>query len=275
MNEEPHLVIPAAGLGTRMRSVNPFLPKEMLPVLNKPAIQYAVEEGLSAGIKNIVIIINRNKEIIREYFEGRRAREKLYPLAAERMEEIAASCSFTFLYQEELTGEADAIGLSRHIVGKGPLAIIYPDNIYLPAPGALLALKAVYEQFGKDVCALMEVSEENAPGLSNSGRVDLAPFKDNIFRIDRIHPKGNGWFATRFREELRTCGIWIAGPHVFEYIERARNAVTTGEFTDWPVRNLMLEEKGLLGYRLPGRVFDIGNPGGYELCRKWAEKGLS
>jgi UTP--glucose-1-phosphate uridylyltransferase len=269
MNEEPrYLVIPAAGLGTRMRAVNPDIPKEMLPVADKPAIQYAVEEGLSAGIKNIIIIINRNKEMLRQYFEERTVREKLYPRALEKMEEIQTQCKFTFLYQKELLGEADAISLSRDVVGGSPMAIIYPDNIYFPARGALNILKDVFVRLGNDVTALMNVTEENAIGISNSGRVDISPLERDIYQIKRFYAKGQGHFVPRFKGELRTCGITISGSHIFDYIEMARGFVKEEEFTDVPLRKMMLKKRQHLGCRLPGKVFDIGNPKGYEFCLK-------
>jgi UTP--glucose-1-phosphate uridylyltransferase len=271
MGEEPlYLIIPSAGLGKRMKSVSPEMPKEMLPVGNKPAIQYAVEEGLSAGIKNIVIIINRQKEIIRKYFEDRTFRHTLYPFAHEEIE----GCSITFLYQRGPIGESDAISLAEDVVGSHASAIIYPDNIYFPAPGALKILKAVFGKYQTDVVALMEVTDENPLELGNSGRVDLSPLGADIFRIERFYPKGEGHFVPRFKGELRTCGITISGPHIFEYIKRARALVQDDEFTDVPVRSLMMVEKGLLGYRLPGMLFDIGNPKGYELCLSYIKKNF-
>lgn len=267
MIDEPfYLIIPAAGLGTRMRAVNPDVPKEMLPVGHKPAIQYAVVEGLSAGIKNIVIIINKQKETIRQYFEDKKFRQKMFPLAAEEMEKVNTACSISFLYQKEPLGESDAVSLAMDVVGKHALAIIYPDNIYFPASGALSILKSVFSQYRTDVTALMEVTEENAQGIGNSGRVDLTYVKDAVFHIEKFHPKGKSYFTHRFKGELRTCGIAISGPHIFEYIERLRHTIKEKEFTDVPVGSLMLKEKGLLGCRLPGTVFDIGNPRGYELC---------
>ncbi|MFH1625298.1 MAG: sugar phosphate nucleotidyltransferase [Pseudomonadota bacterium] len=267
MEDDPqYLVIPAAGLGKRMRSIGRSLPKELLPVGGKPAIQFAVEEGLSAGIREVVIIINRDKEIIRRYFEDKQFRHNKFPLATQGMEEIEKECSITFLYQKEPLGESDAIALARGVVGNHPVSIIYPDNIYFPAPGALKILKNVFRERGEDVTALTVVTEENGFGVGNSGRVELKPLKGNIFRIARFHPKGPGHFVPKFEGELRACGIYISGPHIFEYVERARGLIKKGELTDLPVRTLILRDRGLLGCRLPGNVFDIGNPKGYELC---------
>ncbi len=267
MIDEPYyLIIPAAGLGTRMRTVSPNMPKEMLSIGHKPAIQYAVAEGISAGINNIVIIINKQKEIIRQYFEDKKFRRYLFPLAAAEMEKVNTACSISFLYQKEPLGESDAVSLAMDVVGKHALAIIYPDNIYFPAPGALSILKSVFLQYRIDVAALMEVTEESVQGISNSGRVDLTYVKDSVFDIEKFHLKSKSYFTHRFKGELRTCGIAISDPHIFEYIERLRHTTKEKELTGASVRNLMLKEKRLLGCRLPGTVFDIGNPRGYELC---------
>lgn len=261
------LVIPAAGLGVRMRKVNPDVPKEMLPVGQKPAIQYAVVEGLSAGIENIVIIINRRKEIIRRFFEDRKFRASTYPRAVQEMDEVDRMCSIHFLYQEQPTGEWDAVNLSRSRVGNSSLAIFFPDNIYLPAPGALAVLKASFEHYDKDVVALIRVHEESAKALGNSGRVNLSSLSGDVFRIERFYPKGEGVFVPRYLEELRCCGISVFGPHLFDYIERARALVNEGdEFTDVSVRSLILQEREMLGCCLPGTLFDIGNPAGYSYC---------
>lgn len=266
-----YLIIPAAGLGTRMKSVNPDLPKEMLPVGHKPAIQYAVEEGLLADIKKIIIIISDQKEIIRRYFEDIEVSKKMFPDALNKLEQINAECSITFLYQERQLGESDAISYAKDIVGRHSVAIVHPDDIYFPSPGVLKMLKSVYCRYQTDVIALMDVKEENAAGLSNSGKVDIKCLSENVFRIERFIQKGKGIFTPRFKGELRTCGMSISGSHMFEYIERLRHYIEDEEFTDFPIYNLTLKEKGVLGYHLQGTFFDIGNPKGYELCLRYLE----
>ncbi len=243
------LVIPAAGLGTRMQSVKGHLPKEMLPLGAKPAIQYTVEEGLDAGIEQIVVILNPDKDSIREYFTQRG-----YPIA--------------FLYQETPRGEMAAVALAENIVGNRTLAIYYPDNVYFPAPGALRRLTRVFNERALDVVALNPVTENNAAMLGNSGRVDLCRKTGDLYRIQRFYPKGDGHFKLRFREELRTCGIMVCGPHLFDGIRRAGKSLSRGELTDRPVQNLLLQERGWLGLRLPGTIYDIGNPAGYHFCIK-------
>jgi UTP--glucose-1-phosphate uridylyltransferase len=273
MEDTPcHLIIPAAGLGRRMRPVNPDLPKEMLPVGNKPAIQYAVEEGFSAGIREIIIVINRKKEIIRRYFEDKGIRKKLFPDASAELEEITSRCHISFLYQREPLGESDAISLAGDLVDRSPVSIIYPDNIYLPAPGAMKALRKVFEDYRTDVVALMEVTEENASGIGNSGRIEISCLTGEVFRIKKFYPKDKGHFVPRFEGELRACGFMISGSEIFQFIRRAREISTGPEFTDGPVRNLIIRERNLLGVRLPGRVFDTGNPEGYRQCLSYISR---
>ena len=264
------LIIPAAGLGTRMRSVDPLLPKEMLTINGKPAIQYTVAEAFSVGIKRIVIVINRNKDIIRRYFEEPRFREAIYPQAAAEMTRFTKECEILFRYQQQPLGEADAIGLCRDTVGNSRLAIIYPDNLYAPPPGALRHLLPHFINTGKDIIGLTEVTPQNQAGISNAGRVDLRWLADDLYSVKRLLPKDAGPFVPRFPGELRACGITLSsGSHLFNCIEQARESVEQGEFTDMPVRTLIMQQHGLLGCRLPGPVFDIGNPLGYQRCHQY------
>ncbi|UCH80012.1 MAG: hypothetical protein JSW20_09705 [Nitrospiraceae bacterium] len=257
--EPRYLIIPAAGLGTRMRSVNREIPKEMLPIGNKPAIQYAAEEGISAGIRNIILIISKHKEIIRDFIE------RQYRGA----DTSADAISFTFLYQNEPLGESDAIGCAKDIVGNHSAAVIYPDNVYLPAPGALKILIPVYHAYRKDVIALSHVSPDIARTISNAGRVDITPLNKSIFNIRNFIPKGDGYFVLRHKDELRACGIYISGPHMFDHIEMTRDTISKGEFTDYTVRTSILKEREMIGCLLAGTVFDIGNPKGYDVCLQY------
>jgi UTP--glucose-1-phosphate uridylyltransferase len=252
-----------------------MLPKEMLAINGKPAIQYTVAEGFSVGIKTIVIVINRNKEVIRRYFEEPHFREKIYPQAAAEMARFTKECEILFRYQQQPLGEADAIGLCRETVGNSRLAIIYPDNLYAPPAGALRHLLPHFVNTGKDIIGLTEVTPQNPAGISNAGRVDLQPLTGDLYSVKRLLPKGDGPFVPRFPGELRACGITLSsGSHLFDCIEQARTSVEQGEFTDLPVRALIIQQQGLLACRLPGQVFDIGNPLGYERCQNYLTKGL-
>lgn len=252
-----------------MRSAYPDTPKEMLLIDGIPAIQYAVQEGLSANLERLVIIISQKKEHIRRYFEEKTFRQNASSHPDEERETMLERCKITFLYQDKPQGEADALSLARDVVGNNVLAVIYPDNIFFPAPGALLTLKSVFRHYGKDIIGLCPVSHGSVSGIGNAGRVSLTHLVGDIYKIRHFFPKGEGYFIPRFKDELRACGISIVHPHIFEYIEKSRASVKNGEFTDIYFRQVMLQEQELLGCRLPGRVFDIGNPRGYEFCKHY------
>ena len=264
-----HLVIPAAGLGTRMTSISHNSPKEMLCVGNKPAIQYAVEEGLSTGIQEITIIISRRKEIIRRYFEDEAYRLAAYPLAAQDAKLVTERASFNFLYQERPDGEADAISLSRTNVGDHAFALIYPDVIYFPAPGALKALSDVFTKTGQDVVALTNISEAEAVAGDYSGKIKLSRASERIYRVEKVLSKGTQGQVPLENTRLRGCGFAVLGPHFFSCIDKARARHDGGEFTDGSVYDVLLEDRSLLGYHLPGRVFDVGSPLGYRDCQSY------
>jgi UTP--glucose-1-phosphate uridylyltransferase len=262
------LIIPAAGLGTRMKGVNPSLPKEMLPVGGKPAIQYALEEGLDAGMDRIVIIIREEKEIIRTYVESARLRRDLPPERAAALEALKSRAGITFLYQRSPLGECDAILLARDAAAEGSVAIIYPDNIYLPAPGVLRALLAHHGRTDGHLLALMEVGDDNKHCVSNSGRVDLEPVGGGLYRIRGFLPKGDGCFEPRYEREYRACGISIAAAEYLRAIEEMGRSSGTGEIVDERVRSAMLKKgTAFYGCPLPGKIYDVGNPAGYGLCR--------
>lgn len=262
------LVIPAAGLGTRMKAVDPWLPKEMLPLGGRPAIQYAVEEGIHAGIDHIVIILREGKESIRSYFEARGRWPDLYPGAADRLEDVRARARFTFLYQKSLLGECDAILMAKDAAAGGAVAIIYPDNICLPSPGVLETLLFRRRTLGGHVLALMQVGYENKRCVSNSGRVDLEPLEEGLFRVKRFLAKEGGWFEPRYTTEYRACGISIADRDYFQAIEEMARQTGTGELTDESVRGHMLERGAVFyGVSVPGSIYDVGNPAGYRLCQ--------
>jgi len=248
------LVIPAAGLGSRMKSVYPEMCKELIPVGSKPAIQYAIEEGLDAGVEQIIVVLRPGKGNLRQVLSD-------------------LSLPITFAWQEAPTGEANAIALTEPLVGGSAFAVIYPDCLCLPGPGALKSLVAVFNKSGQDVMGLATITEENESFFGDAGKVDLESVEEDLFRIKGLLPKGPGTFKRRFEEELRSVGMGVWGSHYFDAIRRVRPSITEGEFTDGPVAALILRERGILGTTLPGRVFDIGHPAGYRYCLDQLSQG--
>jgi UTP--glucose-1-phosphate uridylyltransferase len=259
-----YLLLIAAGLGSRMKAVS-SLPKELIPILGKPAIQYAIEEGVAAGLTNIIVVINHKKDIIRRYLEDPDFRVKLYPNIADDLTNTIKKCSFIFLYQKTPSGEVNAIRLAAHIIKNNTFAIIYPDDIHYPFGTALPILCHNFFKTGDNIIGLSHVDSTIAPTIGNTGRVTLRAVTDDLYDILYFHPKSPGSFQLRNDIELRTCGIMISRPNIFEYI--AEIELSPGiEFTDGILRTHMLQKEKFLGYHLAGRIYDVGNPVGYRNC---------
>jgi len=271
MNAPPRrAVIPAAGLGTRMRAVDPLRPKELLPVAGRPILLHALEEAVLAGCTEAVVVIRPGKEDLRRLVEDPAFARREFPAAARDLVQVMARLAVHFVYQELPRGECDAILAARDRLGREPFAVVYPDNLPRPA-GALARACAALTRTGQDAVALMTVDEASAPALSASGRVDLTPRPDGLFAVTRFHPKQPGPFTLRFAGELRTCGMYAALPHTLEFIARTAERFWSRdprvELTDGKVRRLMQAEGvPFVGVPLDGAVLDAGTPAGYARC---------
>ncbi|THB67890.1 MAG: hypothetical protein D6E12_07595 [Desulfovibrio sp.] len=282
------LVIPAAGLGTRMRALtrsqaramnHTDLPKEMLGLGGKPAIQYALALGRDAGVSRAVVVLRQGKEIIGQYLRGESPH--MFPEACEELAGIREAMALRFVFQSEPLGEGDAISLCRDLVGQEPFAVVYPDNVHLfrlNRDSALAALASAQASLGADTLALMAVGEHNKRALCHSGRVDLREHSQGLYHISNFLLKTKGSFSPRFPGELRTCGIYTALPHYFDYIEQTRSEMGRpgpgNELTDGKVRRTMLGHGvSFFGLALSGEVCDVGNSLGYERCRNLLLEG--
>ena len=165
-------VIPAAGHGTRFLPVTKAMPKEMLAVIDAPAIQYVAKEAADSGVEEILIVINRSKELIRRYFEPDAA-----TCPAEReLAELISRVKFRFAYQDEATGTANAVMLAREFTGEEPFAVMYGDDVILNDGGdpCVKQLADAYARTGKSIVGVQERSPEEAAkyAVVKRGRTD-------------------------------------------------------------------------------------------------------
>lgn len=252
-------VIPAAGLGTRMLSITKeAIPKEMLPIAQKPMIQYSVEEAINSGIEIIIIIISSEKERIKKHLKS-----------------ISSKAELIFLYQNEPKGLADAISISKEIVKDDPFALLLPDNIFFSSELPLNSLSVVFNRYKKDVGALMKICPEEFKLFGNCGKVELEQIEDQVYSIKKIKDKEKGCFKSNSSGPIiRGFARHILFPHFFEYIDRIRSN-SGEELDDVPVFQLLQSEKGILGYLLDGKGFDTGNPHGYQAVNEYAQINVS
>lgn len=242
-------VIPAAGLGTRMRSVSPGTHKELLPVRGRPAILHALDECLLAGVSSAAVILRRGKQEVRRVLEAH----------------APPGLELRFFDQPEPLGEADAVSRAAEVLRDGPFTLVYPDNLSRP-PGALSAVAETFSRTGRDCLALTQVKEENAHAYFGSGRVKLEAAGGGLYRILDFLPKQRqAPFMNGSGETLRACGMSCHLPHYLEYVELARRSAGAGrEITDSMARRLMLRDGiEILGVPIFGEIIDLGNPAGY------------
>jgi UTP--glucose-1-phosphate uridylyltransferase len=244
-------LIPAAGRGTGMQPVTWAVPKELLPVGTRPAIHRVVEEAAAAGLDRIGVVLAPGKELIRDYLETARHRGEFPGLA------------FDYLTQEEPTGLAEAISLSRSFTGDDPFALLLPDNVLL-APGyRLAALTELFDRSGKDVVGILALDSSQSGRYGNSGLFEGRSPEPGVFEILKLQDKGPGRLEIPPGETvLRACGRYVCRPHVLRWIDELRPRIRR-EFDEVPVYQRIAADGGLLGRILPPPLFDVGHPAGF------------
>ena len=250
------VVIPAAGLGTRFLPATKSMPKEMLPVLNRPVIQYVVEEAIAAGADDITIVTGRGKRAVEDHFDhnpdlgGSGAQPALHQL--EQMMEQAA---FHFIRQRTPRGLADAIACTEHHVGRQPFGVLLGDSIHVCDPPLLTQLRTTFERLGgrTSVVALEKVPQEKLGSYGVAGGPSVDP---QVLRIERLVEKPRPGQAPG---DTALTGAYYLTPAIFEAI-RGTPPDAKGEIqlTDALVR--LIATEGVYGLIFTGRRYDTGTP---------------
>ena len=238
-------IIPAAGMGTRVLPASKAVPKEMLNIVDKPAIQYIVEEAVAAGIEDILIITNRGKGVIEDHFDhafeletnlkDNASKQHIY----EELKAIANLANVYFIRQKETKGLADAILRAKSFVGNEPFGILYGDDVILSEDPVIGQLCRAYEEFGFGAVGVKEVPREDVPKYCT---LDVTPLRDNI---------------------IMSCysilGRVVMPPEIFGIIEQTPVDKKSGEvyFTDSMVT--LAKQSGLTAVDFVGTRYDMGN----------------
>ena len=257
-------IIPAAGLGTRVRAIAGDLPKELLTVASKPLIAHAIEGLAASGIRQIAVVINPAKESIRQFLLGNPP-GFLAPHLDAHLRVLLRSCQFTFFIQPNPEGLADAVSLCREFVGDEPFALVMPDNILLDGLPVQTQMLPFFSQHHQDMIGAIRVRSDEASRFGNVGLLQGEPLPGRSARLLKItgySDKKEGSLDVSVDSVLKSFGGGIYLPHFFDYIEQLREQAS-GEVDDVPVVQAIAREKGLLTVKLDGNGFDVGNPQGY------------
>ena len=251
-------VIPAAGLGTRFLPVTKSVPKELLPILDKPMLQYVVEEAVEAGIEQVIIVTSPGKESIASYFQ--RQPELEHRLggseAADLLEKVVHATGLaevSFVIQEKPIGLGHAVLTAREAVADEPFVVILPDDIIAFSPGVVSRMVAVAKRFGAGVVAVEAMPWER---VQSYGVVDVTDVEERVYQIHGMVEKPRPEEAP---SNLTVVGRYILPPEIFDCLQRtAPGAKGEIQLTDGLVSLLGSQE--LYAYEFEGRRYDGGTP---------------
>ena len=251
-------VIPAAGLGTRVLPATKVMPKEMLPIVDKPAIQYIVEEAAASGIEDILIITNRGKGLLEDHFD--RAPQLEQRLSGDPSKEailneivgISKLANIFYVRQKEPRGLGHAIGCAKEFVGDEPFAVLYGDDVILGEDPACAQLIRAYDQFGSGVVGVKEVSPE-VIGRYSSLKVE--PIRDNYFRCTDMIEKPKKGQEMSLYSILGRC---VLPPEIFDILERTPPGAG-GEIQLTDAMCTLARRDGMIAVDFTGTRYDMGN----------------
>lgn len=255
-------VFPVAGLGTRFLPATKALPKEMLTVVDRPLIQYAVDEAREAGIEHFVFVTGRNKGVIEDHFDRQfelettlEARGKTHALA-ELRKDLPSAGRTSFTRQQEPLGLGHAVWCARDIVGDNPFALLLPDMLFRGQPGVLKQMMDTYEQTGGNVIAVEEVPPAD---ISSYGVVARGAGPDNSFSITDMVEKPKREDAP---SNLIISGRYILQPEIFGLLaNQTRGAGGEIQITDG--MKALMKDQGFTGVKYRGQSFDCGSKIGF------------
>jgi UTP--glucose-1-phosphate uridylyltransferase len=255
-------VFPVAGLGTRFLPATKAVPKEMLPIVDRPLIQYAVEEALAAGIEDIIFVTGRGKSAIEDHFdhaieleEVLRARDKTAELAAA-LGPVLAPGRIAYTRQQQALGLGHAVWCARELVGDEPFAVVLADDLVLAETPCLQQMIDVHQNTGGSVVAVMDVPREhtNRYGILEIGRDD-GRLAEITGLVEKPDPKDAP-------STLSIIGRYILLPEIFAELDR-HEAGAGGEIQLTDAMARMIGGAPFDGLRFDGRRFDCGDKAGY------------
>ncbi len=255
-------VFPVAGLGTRFLPATKAMPKEMLTVVDRPLIQYAVDEAREAGIEHFVFVTGRNKGVIEDHFDRQfelehtlEQRGKSEALT-ELQKDLPSAGHTSFTRQQEPLGLGHAVWCARELVGDQPFALLLPDMVFMAKPGVLKQMLEAYEERGGNVIG---VEECDPADVSNYGIVERGEGPDSAFAITGMVEKPQPEEAP---SNLIISGRYILQPEVFALLsEQTRGAGGEIQLTD--AMQILIRTQGFTGVKYNGRAFDCGSKIGF------------
>lgn len=253
-------VIPVAGRGTRLLPATKSVPKEMLPLVDRPALFYTVQEAVEAGATEIIFITSRHKPSIEHFFNPDPELESLLEKkgqekALHEIRKVTSLASYHFIYQEEPLGLGHAVGLAKNLVGQNPFLVLLPDELLLSAPSVSQSLVQSFQKTNQSQTAIMWVSREDT---SKYGIIE-GEKRGDLFYIHNVVEKP---CAEEAPSQWALPGRYLFTPEIFDDLENLSPG-RGGEIQLTDAMTKLAQKRGLWGLPTTARRIDTGNPLGY------------
>lgn len=272
MSKVKKAVIPAAGIGTRVLPASKSMPKEMLTLVDKPAIQYIVEEASRSGIEDILIIISRGKNIIEDHFDRSPELENALNLKekhdiAKQMREISNLANIHYYRQPFAGGLGHAVLCAKTFVGNEPFAVLYGDDVIIGDNPVCKQLIDVYDKYGKGVVGMKEVSKELVKSYCS---LDVSNIENNIYSVSNMIEKPQT--EAEIKSLFAILGRCVLTPEIFHVLENTPPGAG-GEIQLTDAMAVLAKNDGMYGVDFDGHRYDMGNKLG--ILKAIVEVGIS
>ncbi len=265
-------VIPAAGFGTRVLPATKNMPKEMFPIVDKPTIQYIVEEAVDAGITDILIITNRGKGLLEDHFDKSPELEALLEKNGKTellniVKNLSELANISFIRQKEMKGLGHAVLKAKSFVGNEPFAVLYGDGVIISKTPAIKQLIDCYGEFGEGVVGVKKVDEKD---IHKYGSLKVKNIHDNVFACTDMKEK-----PQTPEEVLSLYSILdrcVLPAEIFEILERTKPGAG-GEIQLTDAMREIAVSKGMTAVEFEGRRYDMGNK--FGILQAQIEVGLT
>lgn len=254
-------IIPAAGLGTRFLPATKAQPKEMLAIVDKPTIQYIIEEAVASGIQDIIIVTGRNKRSIEDHFDRSIELELELEKSGkqemlEMVRDISDMANIHYIRQKEPRGLGHAIFTARHFIGNEPFAVLLGDDVVVSRKPCLSQMIDVYNEYKTSVLGVQKVAHEvvNKYGIADCKLID-----DRVYKVRDLVEKPA---VDEAPSDIAILGRYIITPSIFSYLEN-QDAGTGGEIQLTDALKRMCKDEAMYAYDFMGHRYDVGTKCGF------------
>ncbi|MFA6392176.1 MAG: UTP--glucose-1-phosphate uridylyltransferase GalU [Patescibacteria group bacterium] len=254
-------VIPVAGFGTRFLPATKAQPKEMLPIVDKPSVQYAVEEAVAAGIEDIILITGQNKRAIEDHFDNNfeleaSLRKKKKTIKLREIQKISQLANFIYIRQKSPLGNGHAVLCAKSVIGNDPFVVIWPDDLIDSPKNTIKQMIDVYQKYTSPVIGVLQVPDSE---IEKYGIIKNKHIKDNVHEMLDIVEKPSLKSAP---SNLASLKGYVLGPEIFRILETMKPG-KGGEIWLAEAVKKLLPKQSIFACEFKGKVYDVGSKAGW------------